>query len=219
MKELDFIPDWYRADRQRKRRRHRHCVPFGLVAALMAAWSFIVGQSVSGLSAETQAIEITLEKGRQAVQDALAMEQEIAALDRLARILEALTPRTTLSAILGELSQCVEEQIVFSQVALTQEPISDDTGKMASSPGGLVRLGATKPAEASSLPDAPQRTRVTLIGIAAGGAEVAQLINRLETSHYFDRVSPVYSRAKKVGAKEVTEFEITCTIADYQVKR
>lgn len=219
MKELDFLPDWYRADRQQKRRRHRHCVLFGLVAALMATWSFIVGQSVSGLSAETQAIETTLEKGRQTVQTALAMEQEVAALDRQARILEALTPRTTLSAILSELSQCVEEQIVFSRVTLTQEPVDDGTGKTATSPGGLVRLGAARTAAASSLPDAPQRTRVTLIGIAAGGAEVAQLINRLEISDYFDHVSPVFSRAKKVGPKEVTEFEITCTVADYQVKR
>jgi hypothetical protein len=69
------------------------------------------------------------------------------------------------------------------------------------------------------MPDSPQRIRVTLTGIADGGADVARLIERLETSDYFESVSPGFSRAKKVGSLDVTEFEITCWVADYSVKR
>ena len=38
MKELDFLPDWYRADRNRKHRRRRHCILFGIITALVAGW-------------------------------------------------------------------------------------------------------------------------------------------------------------------------------------
>lgn len=217
MKELDFLPDWYRADRQRKVRRHRYCVLFGLVAALLAIWSFVVGRSVSSLKAEARQIEAALEESRQSIQAALEMEQDIAALGRKTTILETLTPRTTISAVLAELAYSVNEQIIFSRVLLAQEPVTDARSSAASATRGIVRLGAAKSPEASAMPDGPQRTRMTLTGIAAGGADVARLIDRLETSVYFEQITPGFSRARKIGSGDVTEFEITCTIADYQV--
>lgn len=220
MNELDFLPDWYRADRQRKLCRHRHVVLFGLVAALMAGWSFIVGQSVSGLQAQTQQVETTLENGRETLQAAMEMELAIEQLDGQVQILETLTPRTMTSAVLAELSHTVNEQIVFSKVTLLQEPAADGASKPGVAAQAVVRLNAAKPAEAvSALPDGPQRTRITLTGIAAGGADVAHLIERLESSAYFGAVSPGFSRAVKIGDKDVTEFEITCIVADYTVQR
>lgn len=220
MKELDFLPEWYRTDRQRKLRRHRQYVLFGLVASLMAAWSFIIGQSVSGLQAQTRQIEATLENGQQILQTALEKELAIEQLRRQAEILDILTPRTAVSAVLGELSHSVNEQIIFSKVSLLQEPVAAGRTQNAPATGGVVRIGAAKPAARESvLPDGPQQTRITLTGIAAGGADVAQLIERLEASSYFMTVSPGFSRAKKIGSREATEFEITCTVADYTVQR
>lgn len=220
MRELDFLPDWYRADRQRKRCRHRNYVLFGLIVALMAGWSFIIGQSVSGLKAQTQQVETTLEKGQQTLQVALEMELEIEQLRQREQILETLTPRTPLSAVLSELSHSVNEQVIFSRVCLTQEPVADSQSATAPAAAGIVRLGGAKqPVETSSLPDSPQRIRITLTGIAAGGADVARLIDRLEQSRYFDAVSPGFSRAKKLASRDVTEFEISCVVADYMVQR
>jgi len=219
MKELDFLPDWYRADRQLKHRRHRYYVLFGLVTALMAGWSFMVGQSVSGLRAETQRVEAVIAEGGQSIQTSLEMEQEIAQLSRQADILAALTPRTAVSAVLGELSGQVNDPIILSRVLLVQEPVAATETKSQPSVNAVVRIGAVKPDAPSPLPDGPQKTRVVLTGIAAGGAHVARLIDRLETSDYFKTVSPGFSRAKKVNNKDVTEFEITCDIADYEVKR
>lgn len=219
MKELDFLPNWYRDDRQRILRRHRHYVLFGLVVVLLAGWSIIVGRSVSNLKAQTQQIQTALEKGQQTLLSTLEKELQIETLGRQAVILETLTPRTAISAVLGELAFCVNKQIIYSKVSLVLEPIEDTRPKAAPATGGVVRLAAAKPAQASAMPDSPQRIRVTLTGIAAGGADVARLIERLETSDYFESVSPGFSRAKKVGSRDVTEFEITCWVADYAVKR
>lgn len=219
MKELDFLPDWYRADRQRKHRRQRHYVLFGLVVALLAGWSFFVGQSVRGLQAKTQTVEAALEQGQKTLQTALEMEMEIERLNRRADILTALTSRTAVSAVLGELAACVGERIILGRVSLVQEPIVDSDAKVSSAATGVIRLGSARVDASASASDGPRRTRVILTGIAADGADVARLIDRLETSGYFEMVSPGFSRAKKIGDKEVMEFEITCCVADYEVQR
>ena len=217
MKELDFLPQWYRADRIRKQRRRRYCVLFGLMAGLVGFWSFIAGQSVGGLKAQTQEMAAALEQGQQVIQTAMEMDAQIALLSRQAEMLASLTPRTTVSAALGELSALACENVVFSRVTLTLEPIAEAV-KPAADSAGVVRLAAKSDA-ASPLPAAPQRMRVTLTGIAAGGAEVARLIESLERSAYFENVAPSFSRSKKINDRVATEFEITCTVADYTVQK
>ncbi len=213
MKELDFLPGWYRANRQRKQCRYRHYVLFGLVVALLAGWSFLAGHSVSALQAETEHIELTLQKGQKTIQQALDIEMEIAQLNRQTDILAVLTPRTAISAVLGELSQQVSENIILGRILLVQQPIAD---KKAASPSS-VRLAVSKDDSPSLLPEGPLCTRVVLTGIASDGEQVARLIDRLETSDYFKNVAPAFSRAKKIGDKEVAEFEITCQVADYKL--
>ncbi|HDS83952.1 MAG TPA: hypothetical protein ENN97_01965 [Phycisphaerales bacterium] len=219
MKELDFLPDWYRADRQRKQRQYRHYVLFGLIVALLAGWSFMLGRSVVGLQAQSRQIESVIEEGRQTLQAAQELRLQIDRLNRETEILEALTPRTTVSAVLGELSHCVNERIMFSRVSLIQESIKDAKTASAASQTGVIRIGGSKSDGPSPLPKEPQQTKITLTGIAAGGADVAGLIERLEISDYFTAVSPAFSRAKKIGDKTVTEFEIICTVADYHIVR
>jgi hypothetical protein len=215
MKELDFLPQWYRANRQRQQCRYRHYVLFGLAVAMVAGWNFIVGRSLSSLQAETRQVDSTLQQGQKTIQQALEMEVEIERFSQQADILAALTPRTAISAVLGELSQRVSENIILSRVVWMQTPLAEKQ----TSADKAVRIGAAKSESPSLLPEGPQCTRVVLTGIAAGGAEVARLIDQLETSDYFENVSPGFSRAKKIGSKEVSEFEVTCRVADYEVQK
>jgi hypothetical protein len=134
MKELDFLPNWYRDDRQRILRRHRHYVLFGLVVVLLAGWSIIVGRAVSNLKAQTQQIQTALEKGQQTLLSTLEKELQIDTLGRQAVILETLTPRTAISAVLGELAFCVNKQIIYSKVSLVLEPIEDTAQKLRRRP-------------------------------------------------------------------------------------
>ncbi len=217
MKDLDFLPQWYRDDRQRKQRRRRYCVLFGVVAGLVGFWSFIAGQSVGGLKAQTQQMEEALENGQQTIQTAMEMDAQIAALSHQVETLRMLTLRTPVSAVLGELSARVCENVIFSRVMLTLEPIAEAVKPMATA--AAVRLGDGKPSASVPLPAVPHKMRLTLTGIAAGGADVARLIENLESGGYFESVVPVFSRAKKINDREATEFEIACTVADYKVQK
>lgn len=218
MRTLDFLPDWYRADRQRRRRQHRHYILFGLITALVAGWSFMLDRSVSGLHAESRQMEAVIEEGRQSVQTVLELELQIDRLRRQTEILNALTPRTEVGVILAELAYCVGERVVFDRIGLAQSPIENNNPAPTSSVGPM-RIGAARPKTPSPLPEGPQQWRVTLVGIAADGGTVAQLIDRLETSDYFEAVSLGFSRAATLGDIPVTEFEITCTVEDYTLLR
>ena len=219
MKELDFLPDWYRADRQRRRRQHRHYILFGLIVVLLAGWSFMLDRTVSDLHARNSRTAMDIAQAQQTMQASMELELQIDTLRRQADILKALTPRTAISAILGELSHCVGEQVILGRVLLIQESIKETQRSTATLSAVPLRIGAAQPEGPSPLPNTPQRVNLTLTGIAGGGAQVARLIERLETSSYFETVSPGFSRAKKIGDKTVTEFEIVCTVADYTLQR
>jgi Tfp pilus assembly protein PilN len=220
MNELDFLPDWYRAGRRRKQRHHRHYVLFGLIVALLAGWSFMLGRSVAGLKAQNRQIESVLKDGQQSLQSALALQSQIDRLSRQNDILAALTPRTAVSVILGELSHCVNPRIIFNRVVLNQEPIKEAQDPPSASETGVIRIGGSaKQTSPSVVPTRPQQTALRLSGIAADAADAAQLIEHLENSAYFKAVAPAFSRAKTIDNKTVTEFEIVCAVADYEILR
>ena len=68
---------------------------------------------------------------------------------------------------------------------------------------------------------------MAISGVAAESGAVPKLILRLEESPYFCQVALSFSRNKKkamskseAGGKEynLTEFEITCCLANYQIE-
>jgi hypothetical protein len=69
---------------------------------------------------------------------------------------------------------------------------------------------------ASAIPAEDTRFKVAITGVAAGVEDVANLISQLENSSYFCHVVPGFSRAGKVKDFKVTEFEISCYLANYE---
>nr|MBC8379068.1 hypothetical protein [Planctomycetota bacterium] len=43
MKEIDFIPEWYKASQNRMKRYHRQYILLASLLTIMMAWSFIIG--------------------------------------------------------------------------------------------------------------------------------------------------------------------------------
>ncbi|MBL7214460.1 MAG: PilN domain-containing protein [Phycisphaerae bacterium] len=219
MKEIDFIPEWHKANQNRKKRYHRQYLLLASLLVTMMVWSFVVGQYVKQVRAEVEDIQSVFEKGKLKVNQGMLLESEIASLQHQLQILEATTPRTNISAIIAELSWLIRDNIVLSKLSLKDETIelSEEQDLM---PAGIVRIGSSSRGnEASEVSLIPTRTRVILTGIAAKGSDAATLISRLEESEYFEQVSPVYTKAKKVKDYDVTEFEIRMFVADYKIQK
>ncbi|MHC4950765.1 MAG: PilN domain-containing protein, partial [Planctomycetota bacterium] len=213
-----FIPEWYKADRVRKRRYAHQYTTIAVIFAIMMVWSFVVGHHVKRASAEVEDIQTAVVKGKERVQQTLNLQSEIAAMEQKTMLLDKITPRTKMTAILGELSYLAQENIILSKLLLTNEPI-EALKEKSSVPGAVVQIGDLKQQQNPVIPSAPSRLKVTLTGIAATPADAAALIARLEQAEYFQQVGLVFSRPKKITDMDVTEFEIRVFVADYHIQK
>ena len=219
MKEIDFIPEWYKANQNRRKRYHRQYILLACLLAIMMVWSFVVGEHVKRVRADVDDIQSVFEKGKAKVDQGMMLESEIALLQHQVQILEAVSPRTNISAIIAELSWLVQDNIVLSKLSLTNEAL-ELAEKKDAMPGGIVRIGSSsRQGEASAVSLAPTQTKLVLTGIASQGADAAMLISRLEESDYFQHVSPIYTKAKKIKDRDVIEFEIRMFVADYKIQQ
>ena len=218
MKEIDFIPEWYKANQKRRQRYHRQYVLLAVLFAMMMSWSFVVGRHVERVNADVQDVQQLVQKGQSKIDEGVMLEVEIADLKARARVLEMTSPRTNISAMIAELSYLIRDNVILTKLSLKNEPI--ETGPKKKSAAAVVQIG-TLNAKDSDIDKllAQTRTKVTLIGIAAQPADAARLISQLEQSDYFEQETLVYSKPKKIREYDVTEFEIRCFVADYKLRQ
>lgn len=218
MKEIDFIPEWHKADRKRQKSFRRQYVLLALLFAMLMGWSFVVGQHVERVSADVRDIQGLFEKGKMKIDEGLLLEVEIADLKSKTRVLESLSPRTNVSAVIAELSWLVREDVILSKLSFKNEVIAEGAKSKSTGAAAVVQIGASgqKTSDADQLLR-PMRTRMTLTGIAAEPGDAARLISQLEQSAYFEQETLVYSKPKEIRDNDVTEFEITCVVADYKI--
>jgi hypothetical protein len=136
------------------------------------------------------------------------------------------------AAILGELSHLIGESVVLRKVELAGEPFGRVT-EASEAKRAVVRVAPRPENSATEAALGNIRFRIVLAGVAAQPADVADLVCRLDQSPYFRQVSPSFSRGAKLpsaaemtpGRKptgkgpetlDVTEFEISCYLANYE---
>lgn len=219
MKEIDFIPEWYTADRVRRRKYVRLYTLMAILFAVMMLWSFVAGQHVRHAHAEVQAVQAFLDKANERAENMLEIEQEIAAMKQKTMLLDKITPRTKVTTILGELSYLIQDNILVSKLTFKNEPIEAPEKKPASTPTAVVQIGQSENKQDPVVPQTPVRRKIVLTGIALQPADAASLIARMEQTPYFDHVTLVFSKPKEVQEREMTEFEIQCYVADYQIRK
>jgi len=212
MKEIDFIPQWYR-DRQKQRVGYhtQYVVIIGIFAAIVL-WSFGTCYFVSKAKAQINRIQASLAANADL---AAQCNQLMTAMSRLrdkAGILDKLDHKTSIANVIGELSFLVPDNVILSKVDIGLERFTEGVVSANKSHVRLLRRGADA---AGAMPAEDSRFKVVLAGIAAGVEDVAALISALEDSSYFCQVVPGFSRAAKVKDFIVTEFEISCYLSNY----
>lgn len=217
MREIDFIPEWYRAGRERKRRYVRQYALMATMFVLMVGWAFVINGHVSHVKAEVEEIQTAFEKSRMRSEQTVGFQARISEMQEKKTMLDKIESRTEITAILGELSYLLGDNVILSRLSLQNELIQNTAKKgTPASVAAVYVTGSKKDDSDGVVPAAPSHCKVVLSGIAARPADAARLIARLEESAYFDAVSPVFSKAKKVKGQDVTEFEIRCFVADYR---
>jgi len=212
MKEIDFIPQWYR-DRQKQRvGYHTQYVVIICIFAAIVLWSFATCYSVSKAKAQINRIQASLAENADLAAECNQLTTILNRLREKAQILDKLNHQTSIANVIGELSFLVPENIIISKIDIGLERFTEGVVSANKSHVRLLRRNADA---AGAMPAADTRFKVVIAGIAAGVEDVAGLISRLEDSSYCCQVVPGFSRAAKVKDFMVTEFEISCYLANY----
>jgi len=212
MKEIDFIPEWYKTSRKRIVGYHRQYALTALLFVTLLAWSHAAGRFVSKAKADISRIRNLLEIKEPLEEVYSRMKENVDGLKENLHVLRRVEPRINLSHVIGELSYLVDDRVVLSRIEIHNEALRPAP---RAAKKGVVTITAGHNGKSSVLPEPNIRSKVTIAGIAAEASDVASLISKLEQSPYFCRIIPEYSRSRDIKGATVVEFEIGCYVANY----
>ncbi len=230
MKELDFLPEWYKDDKRRQVGMHRQYVALVVVFLLMISFNATAIHRAGKAAAEGARLENQRMGAEAVVNEFNVLTRQLNDLKGRAGLIEQIDSRVDMAALMAELSHLISDTITLRKMEVQMEPFTQSPGK-----GAVVRLAGGPANAEKATPLGRARFRIVLAGVATHPAAVADLVCRLEASAYFQRVHPSFYGSAKgaVGAKatlgpqgggspkvqsasEWTEFEITCYLANYK---
>jgi len=238
VKEIDFLPEWYKEGKRRRVYMCRQCVALGIIFLAMVGYNTIAAQKIAHATAGLAQLEDQRIQAENVMHRFDMLSKELGEYQTEVKSLAQMDSRIELAAVLAEISHIIGGRIVLSRVEFISEPVSQtdeaqNRNRSAVRAAGTSR-DSTKPGLLGDV-----RFRILLAGVAASPKDVGELVCRLEESFYFQDVHPSFSRPGKVevstarprlqtnrGTKNpatelketipVSDFEITCYLANYE---
>jgi len=246
MKDIDFLPEWYKSGVRREVSYRAQYIALGGIFLLMAVWSLTSSRSISKARAEFADMAPMQTRAQSVSKDLAGLETELSGLWKKLGSIEEIDSRIDVTAVLGELSFLIKKNIVLSKVEFIAERFrNEEKNEDSKRTGAVVRAVRVRNQQKQDLPLGNVRFKVIISGVAANGGAVADLTLELEKSPYFSQVKPSFSRSKelqieiapsanaapdvagrtsetrsttsgKAKSIETSEFEITCYLANYR---
>lgn len=213
MKEIDFLPQWYKTDRRRQVSYHRQYAAAIAVFAVLVCVSFLSGFSVSHAKAQLKNAQNRYESHLSMLNEYNQRTDRYKRLNYQAEILNSIDTGMKVSGVLAEISHLIHEEIIIKRIEIYAEQLQKNP---AGRQGNSLSFRSLKVNHNHVLPEELVRFRVTIAGIARYPENVAKLISELENSDYFLQVIPNFSRDALIDKNPVTEFEITSYLATYR---
>jgi hypothetical protein len=217
MKEIDFLPKWYRDKRRRQTRYRIQYLGLACLVTAMTAWTVATVHSISRARAALSDAGVPAAQAP-ATQEYQSMKAEFARLHTDASMLVKVDPHVKTSGLLAEFSYLAGDNIKLSRLTITAEKLArkEESQQL---PSNTIRAVRDAMVDKSGPYIGDIRYKVVVVGIAADATCVAQLIGRLEKSPWFAGVTPSYCKSGAIGEHPVSEFEITCYVNNYSESR
>jgi hypothetical protein len=235
VKELDFLPEWYKHDQRRQMHVRHQYGALVLVFLVMMTFNVTAIHRAGKASAEGTRLENQRVGAETVVQEFDTLTKRLNDLKTRADLVEQVDSRIDIAAILAELSHLMGDSIVLRKVEIQAEPFRR-AGDQEPSKSSAVRLVDRPATSEKEMPLGRVKFRIVLTGVAAHTADVPDLVCRLDGSSYFQRVHLGFcgttrgqagtrsappapeggTTVKTPSASDVTDFEIACTLANYK---
>lgn len=210
MKEIDFLPEWYKAGKKRRVSYQRQYLVIGGLFVTLILWSFAASSSISSAEAQMDIMQNSLDSHKTIGKKYERYERVLVLLDERAERLKKLDTGINISAVFAELSFLATDQIMITELEVKSEVFKDDSN---ATKAGLTKLGSGKNGKKTAMPEPDIRHKVMLTGIAASAADVTDYIAQLEKSSYFCLVVP--ELLQHMSESTTTKFQISCYVANY----
>jgi hypothetical protein len=246
MREIDFLPEWYKSGRRREVSYRTQYIALSGVFVVMMVWSLTTTRSISKARAESAQMSARQSQAESVSVKLAELESELRGLQKRAESMEEIDSKIDVASVLAEMSFLIGENVVLNEVEFVAEKfVNKQETKRSQRAGAIVRALRAKSGEQRDLPLGNVRFKVVIAGVAADASDVAALICKLEDSPYFCQVVPSFSRNAEMeietarsfradtdivarslhtkdsvrGAGEkiqVSKFEVNCYLANYR---
>jgi hypothetical protein len=234
VKDLDFLPDWYKDRKRRHSRVRKQYIALVAVFLMMMTFNLTALHRAGRVAADVSRFDEQRTRAEAIVDEFNLVTRELNQMKARADLVKRIDTRIDVAPILAEISHIVDESILLSKIEFVAEPLvpPDDTSRAK----GLSARATRTEDSRRELALGASTLRVVLAGVAAQSSQVADLVCRLDESAYFQHVRPSFYGRTKVqvgslqaasgkadasatgspGMLDVTAFEITCTLANYE---
>jgi hypothetical protein len=213
MREIDFLPNWYKHGRTEHRKYREFYAAIGLIIFVMVVWSIFANGRVAVVKAKNANLHNArlIQTRGQAEYD--TTQNQFYQMQAKRQMLDSVKSNMIVSNVLAEISHLLDGRVVLKKLEIKTERFpSQDNAK------NEIQVYSAD-SDKSKMFDNKLRYKIVLGGLAADAAQVAETINMLEMSDYFFQVIPGFSRNTLVGQRQVCEFELTCYLSNYVLKQ
>jgi Tfp pilus assembly protein PilN len=223
MKEIDFLPKWYKSGKRRQISYRTQYAGLAGIFVVMMVWNFAVSHSISKATAALAEAESKALVAESTSEEFAKLKSKVAQLQKQEKATEEIESKIDVTSVLAEISFLIDKKIVLSKVDFIAEKLTDKQVRKLNS-GSAVKATGGNFLGKETLPLGYAKFKVMISGVAADASDVAKFICRLEDSPYFRLVYPSFSRNRKIKAGtnqhgegyQATEFEISCYLANYE---
>ncbi|MBW8041089.1 MAG: PilN domain-containing protein [Planctomycetes bacterium] len=222
MKEIDFLPEWYKSGRQRQIGYRAQVIGLGGILLIMIVWNFIATHSISKARAQVEQTKVLKAEAENISREFAGIKSEVTGLRNKVKSMEQIASKIDVASVLAEISFLIDDNIVLSKVKFDAEKFVGEKQATASrGPANVARAAGRNSLGKGALLLGDTRFRVVISGVATGAGDIAKLIRKLEESPYFCQVRPSFSRNREMKVEneknfQVSEFEISCFLANYR---
>ena len=203
MKEIDFLPEWYKNGRRRQVNYRLQYIIIVGVFAVMMVWNYVSVDSLATVRAKNMELETRQSQAEKVSAKLEEYKKEIAMLHKKEKVLDSMDSKIVVSNILAEISYLVDKSIVLERVDFISEKIHDqDSEGKTLLPASVVKSAGSGSSKNTNNYIGNICFKVVIAGVAANGSDVAALLCKLEDSPYFNHVDLSYLKDAQVKAAQ-----------------
>jgi hypothetical protein len=211
MKEIDFLPEWYKSGRRRRFNYRTQYIALGGILLVMAVWNLLGLHSISKAKAQIEQNAPGLMQAENVSAKLADLQNKISRISQKQAVIYNTDSRINIANILAEMSGLISDKIVLSKVEIIAEKFDEQQSGNSSAGGTAVRSAVSTSNKNQETISGDVRFKIVITGVASNAIEVADLIRNLEDSQYFSGVVLSYSRNTAMQIQDNTSTALKST--------